>query len=305
MKADAVFEGGGMRGIGIVGALNYLESNGYKWVRVAGTSSGALIAALIASGYTAKEIKKIMMETNFNKFLDKNRVQSVPILGKALGFFTDKAMYSGEYLEHWVRKLLAQKGVRKFKDVTYNGECRLKIIASDITRKCSIIFPDDLSNYNIDPMEFDIAKALRMSMSIPIYFKPVKLIYPKGFSYIVDGAITCNFPLNIFDVKENPRWPTLGFKYYLPNSSNTAQGKDDPLSFLFDIASTMSSEASQEWNKPRNIARTIFIPTLGVELTEFNIKREKSIRLYKSGYRSAMNFLKNWDFQQYVTDYRS
>jgi NTE family protein len=54
-KCDAVFEGGGVKGIGLVGALAVTEAQGYEFENVAGTSAGAIIAALVAAGYRAGE----------------------------------------------------------------------------------------------------------------------------------------------------------------------------------------------------------------------------------------------------------
>jgi NTE family protein len=305
MKADAVFEGGGMRGIGIVGALTYLESKGYEWQRVAGTSAGAVIAALVAAGYSAQELKKILFDMNFRDFLDKSGQQRFPLFGKAFGFLIEKGIYSGEYVEHWINKLLKAKGVHRFKDVTINGECRLKIIASDITKRRILILPDNLSDYGINPMKFSIAKAIRMSISIPFYFKPVQFAHADGISYIVDGAVCSNFPINIFDVNDIPRWPTIGFKFDSPEISNTKQGKTDPISFLFDIANTLSAEKNREWLKDENLVRTILIPTLGVETTDFNISTRRSLKLFRSGYRGASTFYKSWNFEEYLKKYRT
>lgn len=304
MKADAVFEGGGMRGIGIVGALTYMESKGYQWQRVAGTSVGAVIASLVAAGYTAREMKKILAHMDFKDFLDKNGLQRLPVLGKALGFLVEKGIYSGDYVEEWIQKLLRAKGIKKFKDVTINGECRLKIIAADITRRRILILPDDLPSYGINPMKFPIAKAVRMSISIPFYFKPVAFSHSDGISYVVDGAVCCNFPINIFDVQGPPRWPTIGFKFDSPEISNTKQGKTDPISFLFDIANTISAEKNREWLKKENLVRTILIPTLGVATTDFNLSSGKSLKLFKSGYRSAAKFYEHWDYKEYLKEYR-
>jgi len=306
MKADAVFEGGGMRGIGIVGALTYLEAKNYQWQRVAGTSVGAVIAALVAAGYTSEEMKDILSEMDFKDFLDKSGLQRLPLFGKALGFFIEKGIYSGEYVEHWMNKLLKAKGVRKFKDVCTNGECRLKIIASDITRRKILILPDSLPEYGINPMKFSIAEAVRMSISIPFYFKPVEFTHRDGISYIVDGAVCCNFPINIFDVEgTQPRWPTIGFKFDSPEISNTKQGKTDPISFLFDIANTLSAEKNREWLKDENLVRTILIPTDEVEPTNFNLSRRRIIKLFRAGYKSAAKFHKSWDFEEYTRKYRS
>jgi predicted acylesterase/phospholipase RssA len=51
------FEGGGVKGIGLVGAVAVAEERGYQWVNVGGTSAGAIVAFLLAAGYSASEIK--------------------------------------------------------------------------------------------------------------------------------------------------------------------------------------------------------------------------------------------------------
>ena len=60
LKADAVFEGGGVKGIGLVGAVAVAEEKGYQWVNVVGTSAGAIVAALVAADYSAVEQKEVM-----------------------------------------------------------------------------------------------------------------------------------------------------------------------------------------------------------------------------------------------------
>lgn len=303
--ADVVFEGGGIRGIGHVGALNYMEERGYQWARTAGSSVGALIAALLAAGYTARELRKILIETNFDKFRDRSGFRSIPIVGKPLGVLVENSIYSGDYVETWVKELLEKKGVETFGDISENGESPLKILASDITRQCMIVLPDDLRNYGINPMSFPIAKAVRMSISIPFYFKPVKLRYRNTVCFIVDGCVCCSYPINIFDVSGTPRWPTIGFKFANKNVSFTAMGRTDTLSFLLDVANTMSHGQVSEHLLEKNRVRSIEIPTAGVEATDFDISKEKSHLLYKYGYRSAMDFLKRWDFDEYVKNYRS
>ncbi|MCY6356837.1 patatin-like phospholipase family protein [Clostridium sp. ZS2-4] len=304
MKCDAVFEGGGIRGIGMIGALNYFEKRGYNWRKVAGTSVGAIIASFIAAGYTAKEIENIMAETDFLKFLDRERVQKIPVVGKALGVLKEKAIYSGSYFERWMDEMLSRKGVSKFKHVCKEGKCNLKVVASDITRKKILILPDDLYNYGFYPMEFKISKAVRMSMSIPLYFKPIKLKYKGGTSYIVDGGVCWNYPISIFDINGIPEVPTIGFKFKNVITSNTLESKTDTIAYLLDVANTMCAKRNDKCLNQEDKSRTVFIPTLGVDVTDFNISKQKSIRLFKSGYRAAKEFLKGWDFEEYIKEYR-
>ena len=304
MKANAVFEGGGVRGIGIIGALSYMESIGYEWNYTAGTSVGSIVAALIAAGYSAKEMKKIMIETDYTKFLDHDMIQGIPLLGKLIGVFKENAVYSGDYFESWLNAILKKRNINTFKDLSCDTGYRLKVIAADITKKSMLTLPDDLPSYGIDPDSFPVASAVRMSMSLPFYFKPVKLKHKGGISFIVDGGICCNFPITIFDTPEIQKIPTFGFKFKFEDISNTSKGKTDTFSFLCDIASTMSGNNDNVYMLEENMARTIFIPTVGVEATQFDITKEKALELFRSGYRSSHDFIKTWNYEDYIRRFK-
>lgn len=291
MKFNGVFEGGGLRAIAFVGALSCLEKHGHIWENAAGTSAGSLIASLVCSGYTSKELKDLLINVNFLKFIDSDTLIKKTMVTKAISFFKDKGIYSGDYLEEWIDKLLKEKGITTFGDLKSKNGCILKIIASDITKKKMMILPDDLPEYGIDPDSFPIAKAVRMSCSIPFYFKPVELNHKDGVSFIVDGSLCCNYPITIFD-NMNTANPTLGFKFKISKVSYTALGKTDPLSLLFDMADTIRSQnIEDDWVKEANLKRSILIPIDDVDSKEFDITKEKSLTLYRSGYRSAQEFL--------------
>src|SRR4051812_18106702 len=68
--ADLVLEGGGVKGIGLVGAISVLEDRGWTFNRVAGTSAGAIVGALVAAGFTGGELTSIMSEVDYLKFRD-------------------------------------------------------------------------------------------------------------------------------------------------------------------------------------------------------------------------------------------
>ena len=67
---DLVCEGGGVKGIGLAGAFSVLEEQDFRPQNVAGTSAGAITAALIAAGYTAAELKEVIFGMDFLKFRD-------------------------------------------------------------------------------------------------------------------------------------------------------------------------------------------------------------------------------------------
>lgn len=302
MRANAVFEGGGVRGIGHVGALCYLEGLGYKWDKVAGTSSGAIIATLIAAGYTANELKEILLETNLS-YLINNSYINLSFLDKAVELLKQKGIYSGKNAELWFENLLNAKGISTFGDLESKCRTKLKITATDITRKCVITFPDDLVKYNINPMSFKVARALRMSISIPLYFKPVKLQYDEGESYIVDGGLLWNYPITMFDTNEKPEIPTFGMHFEKPTKSYVQNEPSNIITYLSDIEKTISINNNLEYTERKNYDRTIFIPTYGVDSTDFNLSKNQMINLFKGGYKSAEKFMHFWSLEDYTLKY--
>ncbi|MDV3426464.1 MAG: patatin-like phospholipase family protein [Bacillota bacterium] len=300
MKINGVFEGGGIRAIGIIGAINCFEDYNISWNRLAGTSAGAIIAALLSSGFSGKEINKLIINTNFLKFMDKDYIQKLPLIGKPLGLIKEKSIYSGDYMEEYLYKVLGSKGVYTFKDLKGNGKCKALFVACDITSSKPIILPDDLPDYDIDPDEFTVAKALRMSSSIPLYFKPVVLCKDSIPHYIVDGGIAYNYPIDIFD-NENESFKTIGFKFELNETDSfTSSGRSDPIAFLYDLASSVPNENKRIHLIDVYKEKTVLIPTMGVKSTDFEIKEDMAISLYKAGYKNAKTYLRKFPEEKAV-----
>lgn len=83
-EADAVFECGGVKGIGLVGAVSEVEKADYEFVNLAGTSAGAIVASLLAVGYKAADIKKELEKLNYNNFKDEGLLDKLGFVGKGL-----------------------------------------------------------------------------------------------------------------------------------------------------------------------------------------------------------------------------
>ena len=303
MYADLVCKGGGVKGIALVGALLYFEEYGYVWKKVAGTSVGAIVASLVAVGYTAKEIYDIMLKIDYREFADKNTLQSIPLIGPPISLFYSKGIHAGDYVENFLSEKFEQKGKKYFKDIYENGESKLKVIASDVTRHKLIVLPDDLVEYNINPMEFEIAKAVRMSLSIPFFFEPVILNKKGNPSYIVDGGLLSNFPIWIFDVSDRPRWPTFGLNLY-NNVQSSNSNHHGLISYLMDVIETSLSTNEEIYFKDCDCVRIVNIPTLGISTINFDITKEEMTSLFNSGYNSAKSFLETWDFNSYINNFR-
>lgn len=309
MRADAVFEGGGVKGIGLVGALYYAEKERkIQWQSVAGTSAGAVVAALVASGYTADEIKEIMFNLDFSLIKDEGFIDQFSLPGKTMSLLLEKGIYEGRFIEKFMSGLLNKKGASTFGDLRIHGETnpryayRLNIIASDISRGKMLVLPQDIRDYGLDPDRLNVARAVRMSMSIPVFYEPVAIDYRDGGkmrrSYIVDGGILSNFPVWLFDSVENPEWPTFGFRLVDPGEGEPRE-INNILDFLGATVATMMEAHDARHIQDFNFKRTIAIPTMGVKTTEFNITPERKEMLFRSGYNAAREFFAGYSPRKY------
>src|SRR5580658_80203 len=110
LRADLVFEGGGVKGIGLAGAYRELSDRGYHAECVAGTSAGAITAALVAVGYSGAELEEIVLhQMHFSDFEDPTFLDHLGKAGGLAEFFVHRGMHSGDYFLGWIRKLLEAK----------------------------------------------------------------------------------------------------------------------------------------------------------------------------------------------------
>jgi NTE family protein len=181
------------------------------------------------------------------------------------------------------------------------------------------VLPRDAPRLGIESDELNVAEAVRMSMSIPIFFEPWIHTNPQNARrhVIVDGGILSNFPVWLFDVPEGqpPAFPTIGLLLVAPDQRNPIVANPDsdteaePASsltaYVKAIADTAMEAHDRFYIEDQSFARTIPIPTLGVRTTEFNITPERARALFESGRKAAADFFESWDFQLYVTKYRS
>ncbi|MDC3415274.1 patatin-like phospholipase family protein [Aquibacillus sp. 3ASR75-11] len=297
MKVDAVFEGGGIKGLAYIGAIEIMEEAGYKWERLAGTSVGSIVASLLAVGYNAKELKRLMIELPFEKIEKKTTVGNIPIIGSWLSLSINNGIYRMTILEEWLNMALKAKGIRCFGDLPEN---KLKIVITDLSRNRMSILPDDLPLYNVDPKSFPIASAVLMSNSIPFFFIPSKL----NGNVIVDGGVLSNYPIWIFDVDGMPRWPTIGFRLSGPSAISQPSRVNGPVKTTLAIIRTMLEAHDKKYINSHNATRTVFIKNIDVGATDFNISNKQKFQLIELGRNSTYNFIKDWKFINYVKQYR-
>ena len=304
-RVDLVLEGGGVKGIGLVGAISVLEESGYRFPRVAGTSAGAIVGALVAAGMRSDALTELMATLDYTRFRDEAPLDRVPVVGKGLSLWRKLGIYKGGYLHSWIRHQLAQLGVRDFGDL-YEADAgsslpageqyKLVVMTSDVSRGRLLRLPWDYRSDGIDANAQAVADAVRASMSIPFFYRPVTLKIPHAPpSTLVDGGMLSNFPVAVFDRTDGkpPRWPTFGIKLSARQQPDQVEHvvKGD-YSFAMAMLGTMQSWNDQiHLDDPAVTDRTIFVDTLGVKATDFAIDRQTQEKLYRNGRLAAQRFL--------------
>jgi NTE family protein len=328
---DLVLEGGGVKGIALVGALEVLEERGFRFNRVAGSSAGAIAGTLVAAGIPTGTMARILRSVDYSRFED-GRFWTRVLPGKVLSIWTYNGIYLGRYLPEWLEEQLSAHGTRyrtgTFGDLAYEDPdpartipasraFRLVVTASDLSSGRLRFLPWDFEDFARDPGEQRIVDAVRASMSIPFFYRPVTWTEKDGRkTWLVDGGMLSNFPITVFDAPPGvvPRWPTFGIKLSARSdaslgASNTITG---PLSLGFAMLRTMMGfHDGMHIDSADALARTIFIDTGKVRTTQFDLSDADREMLYENGRAAATAFLDGtgttpgWDFGRYVAEHRS
>lgn len=313
--ADAVFEGGGVKAIAFAGALKAAEEAGFRtWVNVAGTSAGAIVAALLVAGYDADSLRTILEETDYRRFGDFGL--GGRYVGGFVNQFRDRGYAHGQYVVAWLRERFRESALGD-PDPTFGQVTRdlpsdltaeererarypLRVVASDITSGRMLVLPDDIEQYEDErgrPFrkdDFPLVSAVRMSVSYPFLFPPVTLYQGSRPHYIVDGGLLSNFPVWLFDNRQ-PERPTWGFRLRAGVGAEQPPYHEVPrLAWQLPLLLAMFHSTMDAWDQLHrdhsSAVRTITIPTDAIGTTDFGLTRTQADELYRSGLETARTF---------------
>lgn len=160
MKCDLVLEGGGVKGIALVGAVAALRDRGYEFGRIAGTSAGAIVAAMAAADIPTERMREVMT-LDYLSLLDRE----AGYIGNIARFPSRKGLFTGHRLHALIRDTLAEYDVHTFADLVYDDTTlrdahryRLCVLASDVTNGRLVRLPWDMDEYyDLDPERLPVA----------------------------------------------------------------------------------------------------------------------------------------------------
>ena len=195
-KVGLVLSGGAARGLSHIGVLKALEEQGVKIDAIAGTSMGAVIGGLYASGYKIDELEKLALAIDWQQALsDAPPRKDIPfrrkqddrdfLVKQRLSFRDDGSLglplgvIQGQNLALLLESLLAHASdTRDFDKLPIP----FRAVATDIASGEKVVF-----------RKGHLPQVIRASMSIPAVFAPVEL---EG-RLLVDGGMVDNIPLDI------------------------------------------------------------------------------------------------------------
>jgi NTE family protein len=208
---NLVMEGGGIRGIAYGGALQELEQQGVLRgiERVGGTSAGAIQAALLAVGFSPAEIIEVVNNTPVQRLNDGRFM----LVGGSNRLLKQYGWYRGDQLTTYLTELVGRKTQRPHLTL---GELHtlaqqqpgvyrdLYTTGTNLTAQRTQVF-----SYETNP-GMRVADAVRISMSIPLYFRAVLLDAAgnvltakpapgQPVQVLVDGGLLANYPIDLFD----------------------------------------------------------------------------------------------------------
>ncbi len=326
---NLIFEGGGVKGIAYVSAMEELDKRGILSgiKRVGGTSAGAINAVLVGLGYTPAEMKKTLWDLDFKNFMD----DSLGLLRDVERLINSFGWYKGDFFREWIGDLIKKK--------TGNANSTFAEVAAQARSKKKFrdmyFMVTNLSTGFSEVMSAEhsprvcVADAVRFSMSIPLFFAAKR--GTRGDVY-VDGGVLDNYPIKLFDREKYLSKPaggketeyytainkeflrlhkasspytynkeTLGFRLdskdkisvFRDQAEPVAQKIDDFSNFLMaNIRTLLDSQDSAHLHSD-DWQRTIYIDTLGIGATDFSISKEKKNALLASG-RAGVNTYFGW-----------
>ncbi|MDX1651165.1 MAG: patatin-like phospholipase family protein [Brumimicrobium sp.] len=197
-RVGVVLSGGGATGLAHVGVLIALEEAEIPVDYITGTSAGALIGAMYASGISPKEIKAYILSDKFmkmasgelekeKKFFLRQRDPNASML--EISFSKDSIFkkflptnfITPSLLDYEMFRILGVTGASVDKDFD-SLFIPFRCVASDVTSKQSVVFS-----------EGDLNAAVRASMTYPFYVNPIRI----DGKLLFDGGLYNNFPSDV------------------------------------------------------------------------------------------------------------
>lgn len=310
---DLALEGGGVKGIALVGAVDDLLGAGHDFDRVAGTSAGGIVAALVAAGATREQLATWVRDVDYEQFRDKGLLERLGPLGAGASLLVERGVYEGDALRRWLADRLDELGVSTFGDLRRGDDrepstrFRLVVTAVDLSVGRLVRLPWDYEAvYGLDPDEQSVADAVRASTAIPYFYEPEELVDADGRAHVlVDGGLLANYPIDLFAREDDVPADrlTVGVKLSAePEDSFPVRELGGPRAYAETVVTTaLAAQDRRLLTDPCVVDRTVFIDTAEVSAIDFDLSVAQREELYADGRAAAASWRARFDGEHHMT----
>jgi predicted acylesterase/phospholipase RssA len=285
---NLVFQGGGVRGMAYAGVLAEMPTS-IAIRSVAGTSAGAIVAALLAIGKSAAEITAILRTDQVRQLLHKEEVESVqqlrafistldPLAKQIIqsrkipfwrlwklrdplreladqlqGYWQERGIYRSDRLGDWLSRILEGKTFAEAKAVE-----DVQIVSADVSRQAFYVYRKKTH------AGLPLAQAVYASASIPIFFRP----FSTGNDILVDGGILSNYPASLF---ADSKYPTIGFRLRDLIPPPAIGMSSSTLSYLQALVQTMAEAHDKRQILPSHSFTYMIMTPPHIPFTKFDL----------------------------------
>ncbi|MFI5244835.1 MAG: patatin-like phospholipase family protein, partial [Gemmatimonadales bacterium] len=233
-KTALVLSGGGAKGFAHIGVLEIMDSLGLRPDLVVGTSIGAIVGGLYASGYSGRQVDSVLRRLPFENMIRRYE----PKVSAALGLVRPLAVWeagergyvlqSGAVRENEVNAFLSSLMLRGNLEARGDFDSLpipFRAIATDVATRGTVVLSKG-----------DLARAVRASAAIPVVLRPMHI----GDQWLVDGGIAENTPVNVArSLGAQRSWISL-----LPFAGPDPKSFDDPFTITTVLLNSLFEQDS-------------------------------------------------------------
>jgi len=267
-KIGLTLGGGGARGFAHIAILEVFDELGIQPAEISGTSIGAVLGALYASGKSAAEIYEMISPM----FIPATRKSSIKDIFRTKDNFKflelfdphlslrPNGLIKGEKLLSF---LYEELGVSTFEEL----KIPLRAVAADFWRNQQVVFDSG-----------ELLPAIRASMAIPYVFTPIRI----HDRVLVDGGLVNNVPLDLLS-------STCDIRIAVDVMGESSKPKDkipNPIEAIFHTYEVMMSTIADEKLASNPVDIFLRVPLTDAELLDFH----KTDHIYKQALNVKAEF---------------
>lgn len=268
-----VLSGGGLKGFGFIGSLKVLEENNIIKIKnikhYYANSVGSILSLLLAIGYSINSIEKFITKFDFTKIISNIDL---------LKLFNNLGIFDGEKIMIVIKTMLFKKikvNDINFIDFYQKYKIKLNFMTTNYT-----LGQEEILSLETTP-ELSILTAIRMSISIPFIFTPIKY----NDNIYIDGFLTNNFPIDKIDINKNN---------YIALKLNNEYKRNNPnlIEFMYGCFHILAYNIKLN----NNLLKNNKIIEINTEFVQENFNYENIIIIINLGKTIANNYINNNNF---------